>query len=268
MSLEQRELVGDLDKSTGYNEERRDGDESTEGMADVIDDLLGGEGDSEEPDERSRPSVRIRAEPTQFVLQDPPDDVDTLLYDTLAYEDPDARWTPAYKQGRWDGVERLYDRDEHAAAIGHLPRATDALDAEGYPFAVTDNRGHTGEPINPAWKFDHDLRDYQQDAVQSVIDAGGGLVIPDVDDYAADDDATAGLDAINALPDTLTVETPHTDGETGGHRYYRVVPGDEFDSAKEACEAVWGESKPVAVMGRISGSQSVRGRPRIDAHGV
>ena len=53
-------------------------------------------------------------------------------------------------------------------------------------------------------------------------DGDGWLVDVDVDDYAADGDTDA-LDAVRDLPATLTVETPHTDGETGGHRFYRMT---------------------------------------------
>jgi len=52
--------------------------------------------------------------------------------------------------------------------------------------------------------------------------AGGGLIDVDIDDYG-EDAGGDGLEAVNDLPDTLTVESPHTDGETGGHEYYRVV---------------------------------------------
>lgn len=45
------------------------------------------------------------------------------------------------------------------------------------------------------------------------------LVDVDVDDYADTNAETAGLDS---LPETFTVESPHTDGETGGHRYFAV----------------------------------------------
>jgi len=61
--------------------------------------------------------------------------------------------------------------------------------------------------------------------------AGNGLVDVDVDDYADDADSD-GLEAVNSLPETLTVESPHTDGEKGGHRYYRVSTDktvDEYD---------------------------------------
>lgn len=74
------------------------------------------------------------------------------------------------------------------------------------------------------------------------IYAGDGLVIVDVDDYDAETDDEA-LAAVNELPETLTAETPHTDGRTGGHRFYAVAPGEEFETAGEALEAVTGNTK-------------------------
>lgn len=48
------------------------------------------------------------------------------------------------------------------------------------------------------------------------------LIDVDVDDYAEDADSD-GLEAVNSLPETLTIESPHTDGTNGGHRYYVIV---------------------------------------------
>ena len=63
----------------------------------------------------------------------------------------------------------------------------------------------------------------------------------DVDDY----DADAETDALDALPASLTVETPHTDGSTGGHRFYRVT-GNVVAAMQEVADASnpspsWGE---------------------------
>jgi len=83
------------------------------------------------------------------------------------------------------------------------------------------------------------------------IYAGDGLVDIDVDDYNENADGKA-LAAVADLPETLTVETPHTDGETGGHRFYRVEPGDEFETAREACETVWnGTTNPRPSWGEV-----------------
>lgn len=81
-------------------------------------------------------------------------------------------------------------------------------------------------------------------------DADSWLVDVDIDDYAADDDAREALDAVLALPETLTTETPHTDGETGGHRFYAVT-GDVVATMQDvtggAPNAVpsWGEVRVV-----------------------
>jgi putative DNA primase/helicase len=73
---------------------------------------------------------------------------------------------------------------------------------------------------------------------------GEGLVYLDVDDYgeAVDD---AGLAAVRDLPETLRTESPHTDGEPGGHRFYHVT-GEAVDALKEAFgtanpQPSWGE---------------------------
>lgn len=62
--------------------------------------------------------------------------------------------------------------------------------------------------------------------------AGRGLVDVDIDDYGTDD-VNAGLEAIRELPETFAIESPHTDGEKGGHYYYAVTSDrdvDEFDA--------------------------------------
>jgi hypothetical protein len=58
------------------------------------------------------------------------------------------------------------------------------------------------------------------------------LVLVDVDDYGAGE-VNVGLAALSALPETFTTKSPHTDGETGGHRYYAVETDatvDDFDA--------------------------------------
>lgn len=84
----------------------------------------------------------------------------------------------------------------------------------------------------------------------SGIYAGDGLVILDIDDYGSGADRD-GVAAVDGLPETFTVETPHTDGETGGHRFYAVEPGEEFETAREACEAVCGVPNPSPSWGEV-----------------
>lgn len=71
---------------------------------------------------------------------------------------------------------------------------------------------------------------------------GGYLVAIDVDDYNDVDELA--ISELNALPDTFTVETPHTNGETGGHRFYAVT-GDPPAAMKDAV----GVRNPVPTFG-------------------
>lgn len=82
------------------------------------------------------------------------------------------------------------------------------------------------------------------------IYAGNGLIGVDVDDYTESADAD-GLSAVDRLPETFTVETPHTDGESGGHRLYRVTPSSKYESAVEACESVCSVLNPCLSWGEI-----------------
>lgn len=72
------------------------------------------------------------------------------------------------------------------------------------------------------------------------------LIDVDIDDYS-DEAGGEALDAVNDLPDTFTVESPHTDGETGGHRYYVVIGKDVHKSI----EAVAGAKNPGPSWGEI-----------------
>lgn len=113
---------------------------------------------------------------SSFVVENPTDRIDDLLDDALAYEAPNAEHVPAYQQGHWDGYKRLYEGDDHAAPVGLLDRATDVLEARGYTTTVTVENGTTDDSIDVEWRFDGDLRDYQRDAVDSVIHNRGGVV--------------------------------------------------------------------------------------------
>lgn len=121
-------------------------------------------------------AVSILVGPAKFRVQSAPEAVHDILDDSLAYEYPDAQWSDAYQSGRWDGKQRLYDRSDHTAAVGLLGRAQDTLESEGYSVEVTDDRGGPGKPIETEWNFDHPLREYQREAVESAHEAGGGIV--------------------------------------------------------------------------------------------
>lgn len=100
----------------------------------------------------------------------------TRLYDELAYRVENYQFTNAYKEGHWDGYERLYDRKTDTAPIGLLPRALAALENNGFTVDVEDRTSHDPDQIDTDWAFDGDLRPYQHDAVEALEDRNGGIL--------------------------------------------------------------------------------------------
>lgn len=111
----------------------------------------------------------------RFYLRDPPEQVDDLLTDELAYAFPKAKHTPQYKDG-WDGWVRLYSKRDHSAPIGLLDRTRTLLEEHGYALGVTVKGERSGDPIATSWDFENDLREYQERAVSAVLEQRGGIV--------------------------------------------------------------------------------------------
>jgi superfamily II DNA or RNA helicase len=113
---------------------------------------------------------------TWFFIQNATDAIDNLLYEELAWKDPDAQYTDAYKRGDWDGYNHLYRKQKHMAPIGLLDRATEVLEDNGYRVSVTSEGDSSGDPIQTEWNFPHALRDYQHEAISNALENGGGMV--------------------------------------------------------------------------------------------
>lgn len=111
-----------------------------------------------------------------FFIQNTNDEIDELLYEELAYFVENAERTTAYKRGNWDGYERLYHKGHHGAPIGLIERSNSILQEYGYTLNVTWEGHREGDPVQFDWEFEHDLRDYQNEAINAVIDNGGGIV--------------------------------------------------------------------------------------------
>lgn len=69
--------------------------------------------------------------------------------------------------------------------------------------------------------YDHTQHTYDAVSGNYGVYGGDGLAILDIDDYNDGTD-TDSLLSVLELPDTFTVESPHTDGDPGGHRLYHV----------------------------------------------
>lgn len=112
----------------------------------------------------------------EFYLRDPPREVDRLLYDELAYFEDGAEFSDQYQLGDWDGYTRLYSRGSHTAPVGLLDRTRELVEDRGYQLRVAKETTETGEPIDPTWQFDGELREYQREAVDQTLSKGGGIV--------------------------------------------------------------------------------------------
>lgn len=136
---------------------------------------------------------------------------------------------------------------------------------------LADSRFIPVKAGSKASKIDHTAARNRVSGFDSIqgnygVYAGGSpendrwLIDVDIDDYDDDYDDEA-LEAVEELPETLTVKSPHTDGVTGGHRYY-CLPGEVPEILKslvdpddptvpEAIEDVSGAKNPNMSWGEI-----------------
>lgn len=121
-------------------------------------------------------SAEATVTPTQVRFENPPDGVDDVLYEALAYEDPDAQFSSRVQHGQWDGIHRLYDPVDHVAPAGLLGRIEDVLETNGYDLQVNDTRTFAGESISTSWAFEGTLRPYQADGLKTALAENGGVV--------------------------------------------------------------------------------------------
>lgn len=99
-----------------------------------------------------------------------------------------------------DGAKGTTNHTQHEPDAEELSRSYDVYGGPGGDSdVVADPEEFEGDPaeVDVLWLVDVDVDDYEND---------GG-------------EPTAGLES---LPETFTIESPHTDGTTGGHRYYAV----------------------------------------------
>ena len=113
---------------------------------------------------------------TWFFLQSPPNEVNNLLYQELSYEAPNAEYTTSYKQGTWDGIIRLYDKQKQGAAVGLMDRAVEMIEELGYNVDISIRGDRDGTQADFSWEFEHPLRDYQREAVDALIANGSGVL--------------------------------------------------------------------------------------------
>jgi len=106
-----------------------------------------------------------------FYPRDAPREVHEMLDSAFSYDNPDSEHSAMAKP-----KIHIYDRGRGRGPMGLVDRAADAAEAMGYEPQVEVRGDRSGKPIDVEWGFPHDLRGYQDDAADAVLDRGGGIV--------------------------------------------------------------------------------------------
>jgi len=118
--------------------------------------------------------------PYHFLYGSLPDYVLVALDRELSYMPVGYDRTDAYQRGEWDGRVRLLKQSRGGKswyfASGLLSRVTGVLDVFGVQYTVQKAQPREFDPQGFEWVSPLTLRSYQQEVVDKVYSAGGGLI--------------------------------------------------------------------------------------------
>lgn len=108
-------------------------------------------------------------------LSGPPDEI-AVVADSMSYAVKGAYFSPAYKEGLWDGRKSFYHSKYDYFPTGLLPTAVEALKKKGLEWKFVDAR-----PDGPLEEYQDlnltvELMDYQQEAVEAFLKHRRGIV--------------------------------------------------------------------------------------------
>lgn len=89
---------------------------------------------------------------------------------------PNAFFSPKYKDKKWDGRKRLFNRVRGAFPLGLLPEVAETLHAHGCQFVYSDTRTLNSETLAYHIKPDFVPWDHQVDAAQKGIAGQRGII--------------------------------------------------------------------------------------------
>lgn len=109
----------------------------------------------------------------------PPESVRAEIDEELSYEVEGHEYSDAWQSGEWDGREHLLRQSTNGNwyfPVGLLDRVRKVLDTYGVDYDVEGVSRPGRGPVEYEWNFEHDLRDYQTDAVSKALSYGSGVV--------------------------------------------------------------------------------------------
>ena len=102
----------------------------------------------------------------------------SLLDSAFSYAVENAEYVDAYQNGKWDGREHLFETRFQRGPVGLLDQAKALIESEGHDVTVISEAPNTDRDIDTDWGFDHDLRPYQRETIEGMLDNDGGIVSP------------------------------------------------------------------------------------------
>ena len=122
--------------------------------------------------DESGPEVTLRRDPAENVFHIDGGRAIGVLDNFFAYENPDAEFDPSIPE-----VEHVVDRRTATAPLGLVDRAAAILEAEGFDVTLAGpDSGIKGDAIDVSWHFDHELRDYQNEAAHKIAEEQTGVI--------------------------------------------------------------------------------------------
>ena len=117
--------------------------------------------------------VEVPEGSTRFQVRGATETIDAVLDETFSYDNPDAEHNHAAPP-----VIKIYDRPRSRGPMGLAEKAADAIEALGHDVTLEVRGDRSGRDVDYDWQFEHDLREYQRAARDSVLDGGGVVSLP------------------------------------------------------------------------------------------
>lgn len=120
-------------------------------------------------------TVKIEIRGTNCRIGNVPESILMLIRNECSYKVKGAEKSKLYQENKWDGYRRHMQTDG-LFPLGLLPRVTSMLGMYGLAFEIDKKKQYKPMPISEEAIFTAELRDYQQEAVDKILDNKMGIL--------------------------------------------------------------------------------------------